>query len=275
MNSKSSSMLSGSDFTAPPVPKDQAIALIFGLPGSGKSTIGLAGAPDPTAFIDIDRRGLHAAQEAVRQGKRVFYTRVDYPSNLSKLDDNAAKMAAQKAWDKFMKNYEIAIRESQQGKVRTIVIDTMTELAEILNISKTGRVDRKKDDYGKTAGLVKAELTKAIKMSRDGEANLIMLARAKELWEDNKPTGRFTYRGPDTMEFDADWAGQIRLKKLKTVKAKKSQKHELEITKAGINLSILGDVYTEEDWGEFGPFVWACVMNYPGTSPEDWGYVER
>jgi hypothetical protein len=202
--------------------------------------------------------------------RRVNHLALDYPANLSKLNDAQAKAAGQKTWDRHMKNYELAVKESMKGNVRTIVIDTATELAEILAISKDGRVDQKKDDYGRTKGFVKLEMAKMIKMSREGNANLILLARAKEVWEGGQPTGTFKYQGPDTFEYDADFAGHLRLERRRSVKMKQSLKHELQITKAGVDLEQLGEVYGEDDWGEMGPFVYACVMNFPGTSPDDW-----
>jgi hypothetical protein len=263
-------LIPGSDFTLPPPPKRQAVALLFGQPGHGKTTLGVDGAPDPIAFIDIDRRGFHACAAATAKGKRILYVDIDYPKDVTKLDVNMAKAAAQKQWDKFYKNHEIAVRESEKGDVRTIVWDTATEIAEIANLVVVGRPDRAKDDYGKSAAVVKAMLTRTIKMTREGNANLIMLARAKEIWEGGQPTGRFTYRGPDTLEFDADWAGHIRLSPQKTARQKPSQDHELEVTKAGIDLRQLGEVYREDDWEELGPFVYACVMNYPGSRVRDW-----
>jgi hypothetical protein len=261
------------DFTEPPEPKDQAIALIFGLPGEGKTTFALSSAPGPIAFFDVDRRGLHAARRAKAKGKRIAYTSLDYPKNLLKMGDVEARAAAQKQVDKYTRNYELALRESERGNIRTIVTDTWTELAEIFNIALTGRVDRKKDDYGKSAGLLKASISRLLKESRNSDANILMLARAKEVWEGGSPTGIYTFKGPDTLAYDADWAGHYRLSKARSIRRQRDpsrQVQELEITKAGINRKTLGRVYTREDWGTLGPFIFACMKSYPGTTAETW-----
>lgn len=266
--------LAGTDFTKPPKPKDQAIALIFGQPGHGKTTLGLQYAPGPVVFFDIDKRGAHAAQRAQQKGQVIHYLPVSMPQKILKMTDQDLKNLAEKEVGKVRKNYELAIRESEKGNVRTIVFDTMGEFASIINMAVTGRADRKKDDYGKSADIVKTALSDIIRMCRNTPANLIMLAKAKAVWEGGEPTGAYSYRGPDTMDYDADWSGHIRLAHHRSIKKRrdkeKGTQHELEITKAGIRLSTLGDVYTEEEWADDGPFVYACVQQFAGSKAEDW-----
>lgn len=256
--------IAGSDFTLPPAPKRQAIVLLFGNAGEGKTTTGLSHAPGEVAFFDIDGRGLYAAQKAQADGKVIHYTSIPFPSDIAKLGDAVAKTTAQLSWDKFRKNYEIAVRESQKGNIRTIVIDTATELDELVTIMIKGRIDKKNDDYGKSDAIIKAALGQTIKMSREGQANLLMLARAKPIWESN---GKFMHRGHDTLKYDADLAGHIRLQQQI---GNRKPKFELEVTKAGIDIDQLGQVYKEDDWDELGPFVYMCLMNYPGSKARDW-----
>lgn len=274
MSSERKIVLPGSDFVEPPEPQNQSIALLFGFPGSGKTSTALRGAPGPLAFFDVDQRGRHALKYVKNvMKKHVLYASIDYPMKLTKLDDAQAKAAGQKSWDKFAKNFDIAIEQAVKGNVRTIIIDTATELGEILKIAVQGRIDRKNDDYGKSKGIVNTSMAKTIKMVRNTPANLILLARAKEVWEDNKPTGKSRHEGLDCLAYDADWAAHVRLKKLTSIRKRgteEAKKFELEITKAGIDIETLGNVYGEDDWGDMGPFVYACTMNYPGTSPEDW-----
>jgi hypothetical protein len=266
--------LIGGDFIVPPSPKEQAIALVFGQPGHGKTTLGLMYAPDPVAFFDIDRRGLHAAKRAMRKGKIINYLPITMPKKILRMTDLDLKKMAENEVSRIRRNYELALQQSLKGNIRTVVFDTMTEFASLINMSVTGRADRKKDDYGRSTDIVKTALADFIKMSRDSNANLIMLARAKPIWEGGEPTGEHSYRGPDTLEFDADWSGHLRLKKIKSIKKQrdkdKGTQHELLITKAGITLSTLGDIYTEEEWEDDGPFVYACCQQYPGSKPEDW-----
>lgn len=265
--------LAGADFTKPPAPCDQAVCLIFGQPGHGKTTLGLRYAPGPVAFFDIDRRGLHAAKVAQRKGQLIHYLPIELPQRVLKMSDMDLKKAADTQVSMVRKNLEIACRASEKGDIRTIVFDTMTEFATLIQLATTGRADRVKGDYGKSDHIMKTALADIIRMTRASQANFIMLAKNKPIWEGGEPTGKHTYRGPDTLEFEADWAGHMRLKAHTSIKKRRdaeAQSHELEITKAGIRLSTLGDVYSEEEWGEDGPFVYACVQQFPGSTAEDW-----
>lgn len=247
--------------------------MIFGLGGHGKTHIALE-APGPIAYIDIDRRGEHAVAAAMERGKKIHYCSIDQPANISKLDDKMAKLHGQKAVDKIRKNHEIAMEQSMKGNVHSIIWDTGTELSELFALSKQGRVDIKTDDFGKAKGIIKLEYSKMIKSTRDSKANLIILARAKpEPWVGGAPTGKYMYQGLDTMEYDVDWAGHIRIVKKKAGVGSRAVKyeHELEITKDGITFMQMGAVYKEDDWAVMGSaFVYASTMIFPDSSPGDW-----
>ena len=261
--------LADSDFVQLEEPRKQANTLVFGDGGTGKTTLATLFAPEPVAFINFDRRASHAVRAAMARGRHIHYAQIDFPANITKLDDVTARKFGQTAVDKVIRNYEIAIRESQKGNIRTICLDTCTEYAEILKIAITGRIDKGKGDFGKSKDLINRELWKLYNLAREGNAHLIMLARGKAVWENNEPTGKFTYRGPDVMNDAADWSAHIRLKKARGGRSKKS--FEMEITKAGVTIEELGAVYSDSDWADLdGPFVYACVLQYPGTLPEDW-----
>jgi hypothetical protein len=274
------SPLDRSDFTDVPDPKAQAIVLIFADTGAGKTTFGLRYCPDPIAFFDINRRGFHAAQASKVEGRVIKYLPIDYPSNYSKLTEQQAQAAGQKSLDLMEKNFDIALEANRKGDIRTILIDTMTEYAEIVNIALVGRPERRDDDYGKSAAAQKAVLSKMIKRARETDVHLVMLGQPKEIYEvpaggkRKEGTGKYTFRGPDVMATDADWAGHLRLQKPRTALLRGSDKaklHEIEITKAGIYLPALGEVLKEEDWVDMGgPFVYGCVVNFPDSSPGDW-----
>jgi hypothetical protein len=273
----------GSDYIDPPLPQKKALCLVFGETGCGKSTTGLLHVPGPVSYHDIDNRGFHACQEARAAGKVVRYLELDYPKHIGNMDEKEAMAAAKIVVDKHWKNLEWSVRESEKGNVRTITWDTGSELADLVNIMFTGRPERRNDDYGASSNMIKVEMAKMIKAVRnEGNANLVILAHAKEVWEQvgttssGKPkreaSGKFTFRGPEVLGSQVDWAGHLRLTKT-SVKAKgtdRAKKHEMEITIAKIVLATQGDVYTEDQWDEYGPFAFACAMQYPDSQPEDW-----
>lgn len=261
-------LIAGSDFYDIVEPPLQSISLVFGDGGTGKTTFALEYAPEPAAFFSYDQRGRHVIKRAKDKGRRILPVEINIPANVTRLGDEQARKIGQQAIDKTIKNLEIAVRESQKGNVRTITLDTGTEYSEILSLAIRGRVDRTKGDYGKSKDLINREWWRIFNLAREGNAHLIILARAKAIWVNNEPTGNFSPRGPEVMMDAVDWAGQIRLKQRK---GKLKKEFELEITKAGVNIEELGSVYTASDWEDFGgPFVYACWQQYEGSEPEDW-----
>ncbi len=285
----------GSDFTIIDAPKKQTTCLIFGDGGVGKTTFVTGYAPHPIAFINFDHRAYHAVSKASQTGRRVLYTHIDVPANISKMDEEAAKKIGRAAVDKFFKNFEWAVRESQRGNVRTIGIDTGTELGELFNLAIKGRPGGKSKDYGQSKDWTNRQWWQLFNTAREGNAHLVVLSRAKAIWENSEPTGYFTYRGPEVM-FDAvDWAAQVRLARKVGVSrgggggviggggligksggggsksgSSAPKEFELEIVKAGVTIDELGEVYSSRDWEDLGPFVYSCMLQYPGTLPEDW-----
>ena len=261
------SKLVGSDFGRIGAAKSQANALVFGDAGTGKTTFATMYAPSPVAFINFDKRAGHAVRRAEKAGRTVHYMQVDFPANYTKLTHEEVKKLGQATINKVIKNFEIAVQESLKGNVRTICMDTATEYAEILKLAITGRIDREKD-YGQSKDLINREFWRLCNLAREGNAHFIMLARAKGLWEANEPTGKFTFRGPEVMNDAVDWAAHIRLKKGRKGVTKKE--FEIEITKGGISIDELGNVYDQEMWDDFGgPFVFSCMMQY-GTGADEW-----
>lgn len=263
------SEIPGSDFIILGQPKKQCCCLVFGDGGTGKTTIGTRFAPDPVAFINFDGRAEYAVTRDAVPGRKILYTRIKMPEQILKLSDEEGKKAGQRILDTTMRNFEAAVRAAEKGDVRTIVIDTATELGDAIKLATTGRIDRVKGDFGKSKHLQDRVWWSLFEMARGGPANLIMLSRAKSIWVSNEPTGEFTYRCPDVVHDAVDWAAQIRLKKVK--KGVRKKEFEMVMKKCGVNIGELGEVYTEEDWGDLGgPFVYACLMQYEGTSEEDW-----
>lgn len=260
-----------SDFGELDAPKKQANAMIYGDGGTGKTTFATMYAPDPVAFINFDNRAHHAVMRAKEAGRKIHYVHVPLSVNAAKLNPEAARAAGQTAVDMVERNFEIAVRESQRGNCRSICLDTGTEFDEMLKIAVRGRADMAKGDFGKSKDLMNRSWWRLLNMAREGNAHFILLARAKAIWENNEPTGKFAFRGPEVMNDGVDWAAHIRLRKARAGRLKKE--FEMEITKAGVNIAELNAVYKQEEWeaeGMGGPFCYACMMQYPGTLPEDW-----
>lgn len=278
--------LEASDFVFERVkPKNQANVLIFGGEGQGKTTFATEFAPEPVAIINFDHRSGRAVDRAREHGRKIGLLEVEFSANVSRMETTEAQKLAQRVVNQVLKNFETAVAESRKGNVRSICIDTGSEYTEILNVAITGSQVGVKGDYGKSRELMNREWARMFGLAREGNAHLIVISRQKDVWENNAPTGETTYRGPAAMSELADWAGQIRVKKNTraaggiggsvggpvAANVQGAKEFELRITKAGNNIAELGAVYSQNDWEALGgPFVYACYMQYPGSSPEDW-----
>jgi hypothetical protein len=247
--------------------------LLFGDGGTGKTSFVTRFAPEPIAIINLDKRARHAVAYAREKlGRKVLYTEVEFPANITRLDEKRAKEIGQAAINKVYRNFDWAVEQSISGNVRSICLDTGTEYGEILRIAITGRPDRTKGDYGISKDLINREWWRIFNRAREGNAHLIVLSRAKAIWVNNEPTGQFTYRGQEVMYDAADVAAQIRIVKRRLGKALvASKEYEIEIKKAGINGAELGNIYRREQWEELGgPFVYMAMQQWEDTDMEDW-----
>lgn len=269
-SSNGNKSVQGSDFVLLGKPKLQANVVLFADSKQGKTTFCTDYCPDPIAFINFDRRAHHAVKKAMDRGRKIYFLDVDTPANVTKLNDSEIKKLGQTAVNKVIKNFDWAVAQSREGKVRTIVLDTGTEYSEILNLAITGKAEGVKNDFGRSRDMASREWWRLFNLAREGKAHLIVLARAQEIWQGNEPTGKFKPRGPNVLRDACDWEGQVRLK-VRRSKGEVKKTFELEMTKAGINIDEMGATYTEDDWGDEGPFVHACWMQFLETSDiEDW-----
>lgn len=252
------SAVSGSDFGLPPEPKKSAIISIAGREKEGKTSAAL-NSPGPIAYFDIDRRGLHAVRRAIDAGKKVEYLQLPIPKKSGTKDTKIVMSDYQKVWDLFRKNYEAALAASEKGDIRTIIIDTSSDLWEIKMLAAFGRTDK---IMPRDRGIPNMEFREMIRMARDFPVHVIHVEKAKEEWAGNEPTGNIVRKGHPELGYDVDVTTLMRINKKK--------KFELEVIRAGINAQINGNKYTEDDWMDYGPFVWLCTELYEGTSPDEW-----
>lgn len=261
--------LAQSDFILTPIKaKLQSVCLIFGDAGTGKTTFVTRYCPEPIAFFSFDGRANNAIKKAQDSGRVIYPTYIDYPADVMRLKDDEARRVGQIGIDKLIRNLEIAVAESLRGNINTIAVDTGTEYGELITMAARGRLDKAPKDFGDSKNLINRQWWRLFNLARAGNANLVVLSRAKAIWEGNAPTGNFTYRCHDVVYDAVDWAGHIRLRKFK---GKLKQEFQLEITKAGNNIVELGEVYTKDDWEDLGgPFAYASMLQYEGSMDTDW-----
>lgn len=265
----------GSDFSLSVPIRRRANILICGEGGTGKTSFVTRFAPDPVALICYDGRSDYAVREGQQMGRSILFTEINFKIKRGTSKIDAQKLASDVV-DKTLKNVEWAAEQSEKGRVRTLCLDTGTELTEIFDAAFDGSIGARKPVYGKDKDFINRQWWRIFDIVKDSKLHLVITSRAKEIFVENvqtgnqEATGRFTFKAPQVLNNAVHWAGHIRLKK--GVKGKPKKEVELEIIKAGVRLSELGEVYDASDWDDYGgPFVYACWKQFEATSGvEDW-----
>jgi len=241
---------------------------------SGKTAMGALYAPDPVVIINFDGRAIDTVEQARAMGRKVGLCEIYMPSEELSLEE--AKAAAKECIKKVMYNLSWAVKDSRNpGGVRTIVIDTVSELSDIGILEWKGthlKKGDKTDAFGQDQRFVKHIWWNITHYIRSGKANLIVTSRASGIWEDHKRVGNkpdapsVVFDSADLVLYSSVEAEEdLRKKKINPAKFK------LEVIGCGANMSELKAVYTADDWGDDGPFAYACHRQFSDTSEiEDW-----
>jgi hypothetical protein len=128
--------------------------------------------------------GLEGVIEQFQQTKAIYVSTV-------KLDFKGGKeqiiAAAEKELEKVEANYQTALKQA-----RTIVIDTGSELWELLRLAAFGKLEKvMPHQYTE----VNQSMVRLMNLAYDSDANLLMTHRLKEQWVNDKRTGLFEFAG--------------------------------------------------------------------------------
>jgi hypothetical protein len=268
------------------------ICVIHGPDGSGKSTVVTRFCPGPKQLINVDFRAEGAAEEAEEfYGQDVYYLDAALPGDIMHYDPKQSQELAEYIlYDRIIKNFEISLAMG----VRTVGIDTGSEFTELLNYAFRGHPIKQKPtksdpgDFGASDRAINTCVRYFTNKIREWKrTNLVILSRTKEVYDGATPTGTYIPEGTHKIFHQAaDWAGYMslateeeilakasdggKISASAAIKAKARKPFSLRITKSGYVSAELGNVYTDEDWGEDGPFAYACSRLMPKTSVEDW-----
>ncbi len=284
----------GTDFIVKIEGRRTTVCLLYGETGLGKTTFLTRYCPAPVALINFDGRARTALEEAERLGRRVIPAYVPMPRGIRRMGTDQAKKAAQAWIDRVLTNYDRALDKASSGEVRTIGIDTGTEFDSMLQVSHRGNATGAFKDHGMMKSLIQRQWGSMVADARAAGVHLVVLSRSQPIWIDNESTGDFKPRIEDTVREAVDWAGHIRLRRSRPVvgvpvageggslglglaaavqkvgRIGEIRELEIQVTKAGNNLALLGEVYTGDEWADDGPFVHLCAQLTPGSVPDDW-----
>lgn len=289
--------LEKTDFGELPPPQLRLVWSVYGETKTGKSSFALSG-PDPIAIADTDRRLERVAQAfetgQALNGKPKTLTRmaVALPKvdPVSRKRDEVARSAAEKEWDRFLRNYDAALQSSQKkGGVRTISIDTGTELFDLRLMAEFGRLN---GIPPRERGGANAEFIEVMRRGEQYSANVVWLHHSKEEWRNSKKTNS---RGEEVE--DSAPTGKYILdgfKKANSIVQVVAQTHYddaardprkrfvVEIKRCGVNGMLNNMKFTSLDWAvwdeedkttpiiNYGPLPYISSLAVPESSPDDW-----
>jgi hypothetical protein len=157
------------------------VVSVSGLEKQGKTHFALT-APDPIVLFNFDV-GLEGMIQKFREEKKIWVLDLDVPKHHE---------PAEREWNRFLKIYDLMWERTD---VRTIIIDTATELWELLRMARFGKLTQVKPHH---YGPVNAEFRELIRRAFVGKAtnkNLILLHKRRPQYIDDKRTKDYERAG--------------------------------------------------------------------------------
>jgi hypothetical protein len=160
---------------------------LHGMERSGKTTFALT-APGPIAYMQLDPGGEDIVPKIRRQfpKKRLFLSKyyTDIKPGLSVAEVEAI---AAPVWLRFVQDFETALTQ-----FRTIVIDTSTELWELLRLAEFGKVGQVKAIH---YGPVNAAFRRLLRIPYNTACNVIFIHKMKRTYLNDTWNGKHERAG--------------------------------------------------------------------------------
>ena len=179
---------------APPVPKPLKTPRIAvatsGRTKSGKSHWSIMTTPEPVAYIMADPGSLQLADKAVARGRKVIPLFIEHSKKESQ---DQAKLL----WQKYRKAIQTVLGAKS---IRTLVIDTETEMWELLQMAEFGKL---KQNNKFAYGALNAEFSGIVENAYYArpDLNLVVISKVKKLNTKGKPKA-------DGQDMGGDWDGK-------------------------------------------------------------------
>lgn len=166
------------------------IVSVSGREKSGKTHFALT-APGPIAYFDTDVGTEGVIEKFVAAGKVIYHNGYDY----HELQDMRKKVVGPvdpepyiRMWEGMKSDY-VQVMDS---KVRTVVMDTGTEIWELLRLARFGKLSQVMPHH---YGPVNAEYRQLLRLAYLSDKNLILLHKVKAEYVQEKRTGNWERAG--------------------------------------------------------------------------------
>lgn len=164
---------------------NRLIVSITGEQKTGKTHFALT-APGPIAYFDLDI-GTEGVIHKFAGDKEILAKRFLF-------DDKASEIVA-KLFEEFKKDYYAALNAP---KIKTIVIDTMSDVWEFIRLARFGKLTQIMPvRYAE----VNSEMRKFIRDAFLKDKTLILLHKVREEYKNNSPTGKMKIAGFSEVPF--------------------------------------------------------------------------
>lgn len=259
----------GEGFITRSTKKPQSVGIVVGDGGSGKTTFVTRYCPGPIAFFNFDGRSSEAIQEArdLRGENIIQECPITFPFDSLFLAKERAMATTKPVITDFLKKLRTACVAAEQGRIKTIALDTGTELNDLFWLHARGDLETTKleGERGGSKFIINRQWITIFQMAKASGANFIVLGRPKQKWIDNAPVkDTFIPYLPEVCNDQTDWTGRIAPTVIPaTRKTPAEVSFEIKISKAGPNITQLGRVYTSREWdNEGGPFAFISGQMY-------------
>ncbi len=166
---------------ADPTVRKRLVVSVEAMEKQGKSHFSLT-APGPIALFDFDT-GLEGVIHKFAKEKDIYVSDYRRLGNVLKPEEYLAM------WERFKREYVACI---QEGPVRTIIMDTATEVWELLRLARFGKLTQVMPYH---YGPVNAEFRELIRLGYGSDKNLILLHKMKPEYVNDKSTGKYVRSG--------------------------------------------------------------------------------
>jgi hypothetical protein len=157
--------------------------------------------------------------------------------------------AAEKELAKLEAAYQTALRQA-----RTIVVDSATEMWELLRVAAFGKLQQVMPHM---YAPVNQEMVRLIKLAYDSDANLILIHRLKAEWINDRRTGNYEFSGMRDVPFLVQCHARL---------WQADDGYHMKINKCRQNSSIVGLELVNQmiDFKTLAQFV------FPDSEEKDW-----
>jgi hypothetical protein len=241
--------------------RKRVILSVEGREKEGKTSLSLS-APGPIGVINMDL-GLEGVVHKFARDKKIYVSDYKLPSTTR---GNAKEVAeeADKVWTSLMADYRAALRS-----FRTVVMDTATEVWELLRLARFGKLAQVMPHHYTT---VNSEFREMLRMAYDGNANLILVHKMKAVWVD-VPDGKGGTKGSRTGEYERSGfsdtgfivQASVRVSRV-TTDTPGDDGFRLQVLTCRQNAELTGQVLQ----APMNTFPYLASMILPETSPETW-----